>query len=523
MRILDSYPTRSFHRPGDGMELVAELDASDGGLLRAQISQLSRVVDTIERRVERPRMTLRWQPPADAPCGFGVDLELIDQRGHRRATASTAFDVLDAWTDFPRYGFFSDFPPDRDDLAEAVGVLARHHINALQFYDWQYRHDDLIAAADCYDDPLGRKLSGATVRRAVDAAHSAGMAAMAYVAIYAASAAFWRSRPDWALYDRSGQPHVFGENFLGLMNPARRSPWALHLLDQCARALTEVGFDGIHLDQYGEPRQAQDAHGAPVDLPAAFVDFITDLKARKPCTPVAMNAVKNWPSDALATSQQNFTYIELWPDTPTYQDLIDVVLQARRQATRPVVIALYLPADHSANIETANALLFATGASRIQLGEAGRLLTDPYFPNHQPVPDDLGWKLRRGHDLAVRYGQLVGPAAQCADDVQVRAQPNIWTHARRNGTWLGLNLVNITDLNTRWDRPHSRAQPLADLELSIASPAPIVRAWCASPGQPAMRPLTLVGDEYDVRITVPYLDCWSLVMLETELERQTND
>jgi dextranase len=514
VRILDAYPTRGMHRPGERVALAVATDAAGGGALRARITELNRTVDTIEGPVDGPLTTLRWQPP-DTPRGYGVDLELLDRHGRRRATASTAFDVLDTWTDFPRYGFLSDFPPDRDDLAEALGLLARHHVNALQFYDWQYRHDQLVAPSDGYDDPLGRHLSLATVRRAVDAAHSIGMAAMAYVAIYAASAGFWRARPGWALYDHNGQPHAFGENFLGLMNPTRDTPWSHHLLDQCARALTEVGFDGIHLDQYGEPREAVDAVGNPVDLPVAFVDFISDLKARHPRAAVAMNAVKNWPSDTLASSRQDFSYVELWPDMPTYRELTDVVVQARRRAGRPVVVALYLPADHVANIETADALLLATGATRIELGEAGRLLTDPYFPHHQPVPGDLARRLRRYHDLAVRYGQLLGPGAEFADEVRVRAQPNVWTQARHHGRWLGINLVNLTDLDTRWDRPHPRAQRPGGVELRIVSPRPVVRAWWVSPDQPAPRPAALRGERHDLRVRVPFLDCWSLVILET--------
>ena len=47
--------------------------------------------------------------------GYGVDVRLLDSDGAPVASASTAFDVLDHWTQAPRYGFLTDFLPTRAD------------------------------------------------------------------------------------------------------------------------------------------------------------------------------------------------------------------------------------------------------------------------------------------------------------------------------------------------------------------------------------------------------------------------
>lgn len=517
MRILDVHPTRGLHSPGHPVELRVVTDAV-GGLLRAHISHLACPVATIEQQATAVESSLFWQPPPNAPRGYGVDVVALDGHGAVTDRANTAFDVLIDWTRFPRYGFLSDFAPARSDLDAALGLLALHHVNALQLYDWQFRHDQLVAPTETYDDPLGRTLSRATIRDAIESAHRVGMATMAYMAIYAASTRFWQEHPEWALYDQFGGPLTF-EDFLGLMDPSRGSPWSLHLLDRCREAITEMGFDGIHVDQYGEPRLATDATGRAVELPRAFADFITDLKAHVDGAPVTMNAVKNWPIEALTAAPQDFVYIEVWPDTPTYRDLRDIVLSARTAARKPVVIALYLPAEQPDNVLVADSLLLAAGAWRIELGEDARLLTDPYFPNHSPMPPQLAAGLRRFHDLAVRYGELVGPEAHVVD-VRVEAPPGIWALARRNGAHLAVTLVNMVAVeDLRWDEPHSAPELQRDVALTVTI-AGVSAAWWASPDAPEALSLSLERAGASVRITVPSLHHWGVVTLQTDQEER---
>jgi dextranase len=258
---------RAFYRPGEPVTVQVflpqkdlEAAAAESGalLLRTRVSHLARVVleleheTTAEELVGGVRLSLTL--PAIAPRGYGLDLTMSDNQGRVLGRGSAGFDVLNQWTEMPRYGFLTDFAPGRDDAHETMRQLARYHINALQFYDWMYRHDTLLPPQDVYDDPLGRELSLSTVRALIDAAHAYNMAAMPYAAVYAASPAFAGQHPHWALYDAHGAMRLFADGFLVYMDPRPESGWTQHLLAEFERVLREMAFDGIHLDQYGEPR-----------------------------------------------------------------------------------------------------------------------------------------------------------------------------------------------------------------------------------------------------------------------------
>src|SRR6185369_9221278 len=61
--------------------------------------------------------------------------------------ATTAIDVSSDAIHFPRYGFISMFPPgqSRDTSVALVRTLTQDmHLNLLQFYDWEWRHEKLI-------------------------------------------------------------------------------------------------------------------------------------------------------------------------------------------------------------------------------------------------------------------------------------------------------------------------------------------------------------------------------------------
>ena len=106
---------------------------------------------------------------------------------------------------------------------------ARYHVNGLQFYDWQYRHETLLPPSDPYTDLLGRRMSLATVERLIEAAHARNIAAMPYTAIYGASPAFYRAHPDWALLQATGEPFEFADGHISWIparSPQTRTCWA---------------------------------------------------------------------------------------------------------------------------------------------------------------------------------------------------------------------------------------------------------------------------------------------------------
>jgi dextranase len=523
MRLVDLYPLKGKYRPGEEITLEALIDSSQDseGDLELTVYHMASVVETHKFPVRLAKgnhfFPVSFPPPSHELQGYGIQANLITAEGENKGSTETAFDVQDSWLRYPRYGFLSDFYPDRS-ATSALKWLARFHVNGLQFYDWQYRHDQLLSPNDVYLDPLGRELSLHTVRALIAATHEHGIAAMAYLAVYAASLPFAESHHNWRLFDEGGAPCNF-EGFLGLMNPDSNSPWVEHLLGECNRMITELPFDGLHVDQYGDPKVGFDVNGKPVDIPGAFQAFIAASKKRFPKTSLTFNAVGNWPIDVLTASPQDFIYIELWPETPTYQDVFDIVRGGREKSDgKPIVIAQYINVEWEANIRLCDALVFALGGGRIELGEEGRFLSDPYFPKHRAIPGELERVLRRYYDFAVRYGDLIGPAAQILDDLAVSLPRGVLSIARRNRGWIALHLINLSGLDKgSWCGEHPEPQVLRNFSFSLPENVRVRKAFFASPDNEriGLAPLELCRDG-EIRITLPSLKYWIMVVLEAE-------
>ena len=486
MRIVDFYPSQGSFSPGEAVTFLVELETSLPQeitlriLIQHHTDQPTIIEESIQFAFGEQTVQMKWTPPSK-PAGYSARLEIHPINDAPALFATTAFDVLSSWTDFPRYGFLTDFSASRADPETVLKKLTRFHINGLQFYDWQYRHDQLIAPTEEYVDPLRREMSLASVRMLVDVAHQHGMVAMPYLAIYAASADFWRAHPDWALYDEAGNPIAFGENFLGLMDPTAGSPWSRHLLAEGTRALQGIPFDGLHIDQYGDPKHAWDSHHHPIDLPKAFVNFIQSASDQHPDKTILFNAVGNWPIEALAESAADFMYIEVWPPDVEYRRLSEIVLNAVRLSHgKPVVIALYLPANHPANNLLADAVILACGGTRIELGEDARLLSDPYFPKHEEISSDLYSALRQLSDFTIRNGEWLSSYAlsEVEKDKWAQSERNpefistddsIMTVARRYPKSLVIQLVNFHGLDPHqpWDEAHPFPTPCRKVSIRI--------------------------------------------------------
>lgn len=526
MKFIDLYPACGTFQPGEEVQLIAELagEAEEAGAIRLSIFHLNRQVRTLEHPISittaRCATTIGWTPDVPTAQGYGVEAELLDSNRGVLDRASTAVDVLERWTDFPRYGFLSDFAPDRDDVEATIDSLRRYHINGLQFYDWHYRHDSPLPPAETYHDPLGRVLSRGTLKRFLDTARNCGMACMAYLAVYAASLEFWQQHPAMALYDSSGTPLSF-EGFLGLMDPSPGSDWTRHLLQQSGEVLDRLGFDGLHIDQYGEPKLAFNHRGQSVDLPEAFTEFIAALRRDRPQAAVVFNAVGNWPIEQLATADQHFVYIEINHEIPTYEAVREVLLDARRlSGGKPVVLAWYLPSQPPPNLLIADALALSLGGSRIELGERDRLLTDPYFPKHQPLPLDLSRTLRRYYDFAVRYGDLIGPSAKLDPrGLSAQGPPGTWAIARSSRGWLTICLVNHGDSAAdRWDLPLPAPRTIRDVVLEVDWKGDLANVLWASPdrGDLSLMPVEWAVESGILRATFPELRYWSILALQLD-------
>jgi dextranase len=522
MKFIDFYPKQGSFKVGEILRFETEFETDSPTVLSFLVSFIKgdelvgQKCMEIQAEAGQQCFAFDWCSENNQPEAFLVRLVMLDAKGNEVDRIYTAVDIQVEWTDFPRYGFLSDFQPGRDDIEGVMRTLGKYHVNGVQFYDWQYRHDQLVAPTEEYIDPLKRQLSLKTVLQLIEACHQHGIAAMPYLAVYGASIDFWREHQDWGMYDAEGKPLTF-EDFLGIMDPTAGGAWIQHLGRECGWVLEKLPFDGLHVDQYGEPKKAFTADGVEIDIPKAFSDFTTMLKTCYPQAVVAFNSVGNWPVESLAAADVDFVYIEIWPPDTAFTDLHKIVSNARQiSRNKPVVIALYIPAAHDNTLRLANAVIMSAGGTRIEIGEHGRLLSDPYFPKHEEMTSELACTLRSYLDFAVAYQSLLGPQAEEVPFESVLFPENLIGIMRRNGRQLALNLINLTGLDDpRWNEAQKAPEAQTDLHIRIKCDELVTGVKVASPdADPELYILDFEQIDGILSFRLPSLAFWTMTVIE---------
>lgn len=472
--------------------------------------------------------------------GYGVELAAGDG-----TVARTAVHVTGDRRAVLRYGFVADYRPDKD-VAAVTDNLRRLHLTGVQFYDWAYRHADLLGGGESYEDALGQPVSLGTVRTLVEACHRIGSDALGYAAVYAVGPEEW---PGWehdALLRPSGLPYGLGD-FLFLLDPAA-ADWLEHFTADLAAAAATAGFDGFHLDQYGYPKRAHRPDGTPVDVTASFTAMLERVRRELPAARLVFNNVNDFPTWATARSPQDAVYIEVWEPSTGLEHLAQTVTRARAESGgKPVAVAAYqhvYDGAPAAASDLATALTMATlhshGATQLLAGEADRILVDPYYVRNHAVEPSTAALLHRWYDFLVEHAELLTApgvtdvtasyAGGYNDDLDVSyadtevghlaAPGRVWRRITQAGDRLVLHLINLAGQHdTLWDAP--RATP--------ADPGPgTLRIRRAGPGLPRVRvadpdrqpylvdvPVTGDGDDPDyARAVLPAPYLWQLVLID---------
>ncbi len=537
--------SQSMYNPGEPIQLDVSITSSSKSLtdvsLIVRYSFLNEVIEEQNQVLPQGQQvwcaSFVWLPPRAAPRGYGVDLTVQTADGTVLAVVSDGIDVLNSWKEMPRYGFLVDYSVGRNDATETMTILNRYHINGLQFYDWMYRHEQFFSDEEPYFDILDRQLSLESVRTLIEAAHQRKMAAMPYTAVYGASKAFYEKHPDWALLDAKGEPVWFGENFMVIMDPRPESAWTKHLMEEFSGILEKTDFDGIHLDQYGHPKVGYDAEGNLYPLDKALAAMINETKAlvnqTHPEGTVVFNAVTNWPIEEVAPAHQDFVYIEVWAPYTSFNELGQIIIQAQQLGRgKPVVLAAYIDPQNQTNALIMDALIFANGGGRIELGEKGGYLADPYFPLYKmPSPELANW-LQRYYGFSVRYQDRIGartiPAnAFTYQNVHIKAvetNPSL-THdkvmiiGRESEQGLAVSLVNMLGLkHGEWNgEAQTMPTPQVNLTVQIETEEKIAeQVWFASPDQEsyALRSLNFTQKDGLLTIKIPSLIVWDLLLVD---------
>ena len=531
---MELYPEKGRYLPGEDSSLSIQYDGA-AERFRISVFRLDQSILAFEVERTGPRTTFTLPAQRDDFCGLGV----LCEAGNGES-ASCAVDIQGEIRAF-RYGFLSDFSRAETNEADVL-AMAKHHVNTVQFYDWSYRHDTLVADFDDYTDMMGKPNSFAVIRKKIAACHQRGMCAVGYGAVYAASEPFAARHPDWRLYARAGEPIRFIDVF-AIMN--LESGWREHIVSQYCAAV-QAGFDGIHLDTYGFPKTALDAEGSTVYLENDFEPLIEQTRAALPEATLVFNNVGGWPVERTMHAPIDAVYIEVWPPYERYEHLRQLVTTAKR-AKKPVVLAAY-PApfrlDTPERALNAQLVLMsaiaAHGATQLWFGEENAALTQGYYADYTRLTAEQERTLRAYDDFLVRYEELLFDDSLadvsmthcgwdneeyiCDVPYSVTGEGGkLWLILREHANRKLITLINLAgDASSAWNEGRNAPESIENITLRVQAFSPVVRAWTASPDQNfgAAEPVTIVreqGARGDVlTIQLPPLKRFAILYLETE-------
>lgn len=555
----DVYPDKAQYKPHDTGNIIIELNA-ESEILIDIIVEFKRLHNT--EWVERLSVNLNEDlslirvpftvPDCEWEC-FGVDVKILIN-DLIVMEKSTAFDVADHWKRAPRYGFLSDFQKKEQGKLNDIDVLNKYHINIIQFYDWMYRHDNLVPTTDEFVDPMGRSLSYQVVKEKIAYLHSKGMSALAYGAVYASLKNFFNDHENWGLYKNNGDPYNLIDIFY-IMDISLDSEWNDHIISEFGKVIRE-GFDGIHMDQYGFPKKALRLNNDQkeiIDLAECYPHLINKTKEHllNINTEVGLifNNVSNYPVHTTAKANQEAIYIEVWPPVIHLRELKGLIDRGRELGNgKHVILAAYLPTfKDEDSIATENgalvtmATIFASGGYHLLLGEENKVLTEAYYPSYSSMREEFINEVRSYYDFIVRFGKLLydhnlidlsfvyigGINTEIKFNGKVTFSPNgdvdtIWTIVKQLPNYQVIHLLNLLGLeNDYWERgKNKRPIKQEDIECTILIEKTVNGVFLASPDFDSIEPIELdyeiVKHEHGnaIRFTIPQLLIWDMVYIE---------
>ena len=502
LSIVSFGPQRTWVRPGADVkvdvEIIAAAPASADLTLR--LMDLDRTVSTVRGSVALDRGPTRHRITVELPAmkrrGYGLDLRLV--AAGQVVSASSAVEALEGWWQSPRHAAITEYA-DADATAAAVRDLARWHVTVVQHYDWMWRHYRYRPpdGASTFTDTLGRTVSHDALRAGIDAGHAMGTASLAYGSVYGAEAEHVERYPDDRVFDTQGEPLSLGGTFF--INDIRPgTSWRRRLLGEYDAAVRAFGFDGIHMDSYGEPHTAVASDGEPIDFAALYPGLIAEasspVAAARPGTRVIFNCVGGFPLEAVAATPTSCLYLELWPPDRTFSDVVRWVQRARALADdRQVVIAAYAATMVEPDIGRRqqafeavvllSTVITAAGAYHHTLADGDRLLVEGYYPAAVRLHAAERRELQALWRFSARYVHLLSdPRRTMLDAADVRisdreGRPVATSSEPQEGAlWVtattsqdGTATLHIVDLRDQedgyWDLPKRRPSRTGALRL----------------------------------------------------------
>jgi len=513
-----------------------------------------------------------WNTPAEDFEGYLVEAWL-----NNGSCGVTAIDVSSDWRTYPRYGYITEFYSSTSGgrNTEIMDELSRnYHINSLQYYDWMWRHENVIKRNEYgsmispWIDWRGASISATVLNDSITKANARVMAPMAYFQISLGLDDYDTISgvsPEWGLYSDINHAnqyyHDAGVN-MWVFNPDNTN-WKNHLFDEYTDAISTFNWAGIHMDQLGNigGGNYNDYWGGGVDLEHNLTPFInaskTHLDSLGAQDALTFNLVDggvgNWAvEDVVQNSQVDFIYSEIW-GTESYQGVHDFVKDAKANSgNKAVVLAAYVNKDENTggyfdtdSVLLADAAFFASGAFHIELGDGEYMLAQEFFPARDKlIGGDLRTRLKDYYNFITAYESLLfAPNLRFGDggfqwisttgyNLSGNGGANtIWFLNRATDTFEIFHLVNLLDNDDQWRNVAATptVQQNIPVKLRLGPDADIAGVYFASPDHNSciMQPIPYalgVDSQGDyVSVTLPSLEYWDMIYIERTINAPVGD
>ncbi|WEK37897.1 MAG: glycoside hydrolase family 66 protein [Candidatus Pseudobacter hemicellulosilyticus] len=548
--VLTIHTDKAVYKPGETVQF--SLNKPLAGDIKIRYRRLSETIS------ESPLTgnSWTWTAPATDYTGYLVDLYAVKE-GQDTVYASIGVDVSSDWARFPRYGFLTDYSNlAESDINSVLNKLTRHHINGIQYYDWQYKHHwplggTAAAPFNVWKELANKDVYQSTLKAYIDGGHQRNMKAMFYNLAFGAlsDAAADGVAEEWyafkdashTLKDKHALPQPFFKSDI-YVTDAGNTAWQQYLANRNNDVYAVLGFDGFHVDALGDRGSLYTYGGQPIDQAATFHPFLQAMKTAAPGKRLLMNAVNQYGQQgSIANAPVDFLYTEVWGPNDGFSDLASIIKDNNSYSgnTKNTVLAAYLNYDHAENagffntpaVLLADAVIFAFGGAHLELGE--HMLAKEYFPNNNlQMNDELRVGIMRYYDFLVAYenllrdgGQFNTPVISCTNN---KMTLNGWPAEIGKVAVIGkemtsrqvLHLVNFNNANSLlWrDTKATQAKPnkVENAVLQFSTGKTVKKVWVASPDQQqgvAMNlPFTQAGNL--VSFTLPALLYWDMVVVE---------
>ncbi len=501
--------------------------------------------------------TWTWTAPDNDFTGYLVEVYQKSSEGET-TLATIGVDVSSDWTRFPRYGFLSSFGDiPQSGIEGVIDNLNRHHINGVQFQDWHYKHHWPLGGTrenplESYLDIASRTTKLSTLKAYIEKIHSCGMKAIFYNLCFGAldDAAQDGVNERWYIFSDNNHTnkdvHALGAPFkssIYLLDPAN-TEWQEYIGERNDDVYAVLDFDGYQIDQLGNRGTRYDYDGNQVNLPAGYASFINAMKTLHPQKRLVMNAVSGYGAEQIAGSGKvDFCYNEMWNSEDQFTDLRSTIEanDSYSGGTLKTVFAAYMNYDLANNMGTfntpgvllTNAVIFALGGSHLELGE--HMLCKEYFPNSNlGMSEELQEAMVAYYDFLVAYQNLLRDGGSLNEvtvtsaDGKLNFAPwapslgNVVTLGRKVGTRQVVHLLNFSQANSLSWRDLNGTMPEPQLvesfAVDITTADPVERVWMASPDIDggAVRELPFENTATGVRITIPSIKYWDMIVLEQD-------